>query len=320
MGPVSRGLLWGLTGGLLLLGGGLLLGWLLLLLRPLRGPRVAGLALGPCRSLRAGLRGGQARGRLAGRPLLLGVRGLARLRCGSLGIWWLRLPLGGPRQRPLALGGHVGLLIGRRSLAVGSGRGRWVGLPRVRRLPTLLSRGGLGVGRLLLARVRGLARLAIVLGLGLRPITSWSLLAIGSHLWSIRHAPHSCRSTSLHPHWVSLGTRGAVRLAGITWSLLGPGGRTLLRLLGVRTSCSVRLASHLRHRVHGTRRLVSPERLPGTSRAHRRRVMSSLLPSRVAAPVLTAAAHVRWSLISSFLAAVVAGRVVGVPPGGARGG
>jgi len=55
-----------------------------------------------------------------------------------------------------------------------------VGLARIRRLPTLLPGGGLGVGSLLLPGVGGLARLPVVLGLG--PVTSWSLLAIGPHL------------------------------------------------------------------------------------------------------------------------------------------
>ena len=74
-----------------------------------------------------------------------------------------------------------------------------MGLPWVRRLPTLLSRGGLGVGRLLLARVRGLARLAVVLGLGLRPITSWSLLAVGPHLSRTREREHERISPVLDP-------------------------------------------------------------------------------------------------------------------------
>lgn len=45
--------------------------------------------------------------------------------------------------------------------------------------------------------------------------------------------------------------------------------------------------------------------------------MASLLPGRVAPTILTTAAHVPWSLGSSFLAAVLAGRVVLVAPRGA---
>lgn len=48
--------------------------------------------------------------------------------------------------------------------------------------------------------------------------------------------------------------------------------------------------------------------------------MAPLCPARVAPSVLTATAHVCWSLTSSFLATVVAGGVVWIPPGRAGGG
>lgn len=73
------------------------------------------------------------------------------------------------------------------------------------------------------------------------------------YLWTIRHPTHACRSTSLHSHWVSLGSRGAISLARVTRPLLRTCGRPLLRLLTVWTACSVWLTSHFPHWVHGTR-------------------------------------------------------------------
>lgn len=81
-----------------------------------------------------------------------------------MGIRWLGLwgPLGWAWQWPLRLWGHVGLLIWGSSLGVW-GRSWWrVRLPCVRCLATLLSWWRLGVGGLLLAWMRTLARLAII--------------------------------------------------------------------------------------------------------------------------------------------------------------
>lgn len=176
-----------------------------------------------------------------------------------MGIRRLRLwgPLGWAWQWPLGLWGHVGLLIGGSSLCVWGRSLRWVRLPWVRCLATRLSCWGLRVGGLLLAWVRSLTRLSIIRCLALRAISSWSLLSIRSHLWTIRHATHASRSASLHSHWVSLGSRRAISLARVTGPLLRTCGRPLLRLLTVRTACSIWLTSHFYHWVHGTRWLVS---------------------------------------------------------------
>lgn len=80
------------------------------------------------------------------------------------------------------------------------------------------------------------------------------------------------------------------------------------------------MTSHFPHWVNRTRWLASSERLPCTSRAHRRRVKASLLPGRVAPSVQPAAGHVCWSLSSSLLAAVVVRRVVWITPRRAGGG
>lgn len=175
-----------------------------------------------------------------------------------MGIRWLGLwgPLGWAWQWPLGLRGHVGLLIGRSSLTVCS-RSRWrVGLPRVRSLAARLSLRGLGVRGLLLAWVGSLARLPIIWCLALGAIASWSLLSIRSHLWTVRHATHASRGTSLHSHWIALRTWGAVTLTRVTWPLLWTCGRPLLRLLSVWIACSIWLTSHFSHRIHGTRWLV----------------------------------------------------------------
>lgn len=233
-----------------------------------------------------------------------------------MGIRWLRLwrPLGWTWQWTLGLWGHMWLLIGWSSLVVCS-RGLWrMGLPWVRSWATRLSLLRLGIGGLLLARVRSLARLAIIRCLALGSIASWSLLTIRSHLWAIWHATHASWGTSLHSHWISLRTWRTITLARVTRPLLWTCRRSLLRLLTVWTACSVWLASHFPHWIHGTRRLVSGQRLPGTSRAHGRREMASLLPTRVAPSIQTAAAHVCWSLTSSLLATVVARRVVWICP------
>ena len=66
--------------------------------------------------------------------------------------------------------------------------------------------------------------------------------------------------------------------------------------------------------------LVSTEGLPRTSRAHGRRVMGPLLPTRMAPTILAATANLCWSLVSTFLVVVVALGVIGVSPGRARGG
>lgn len=176
-----------------------------------------------------------------------------------MGIRWLRLwgPLGWTWQWPLGLWGHVGRLIGWSSLGVCS-RSRWrVGLPWVRSLATWLSLWGLGVGGLLLAWVGSLAWLAIIWCLALGAIASWSLLSVRSHLWTIWHATHASRGTSLHSHWISLGTWRAITLARISRPLLWTCGRPLLRLLTVWTASSVWLTSHFSHWVHGTRWLGS---------------------------------------------------------------
>lgn len=174
-------------------------------------------------------------------------------------VRWLRLrgALGWAWQWPLGLRGHVGLLIGWPPL------GMWArGLGRVRLLPrvclsTLLSRWRLGVGCLLLARVRSLTLGAVVWSLALGSITSWSLLSIGSHLLSILHACHSPRSAALHSHWVSVGAWRSIALTRVPWSLLTPRRGPLLGLLGVRACPSISLAPHLPHWIHGTWRLAS---------------------------------------------------------------
>lgn len=75
------------------------------------------------------------------------------------------------------------------------------------------------------------------------------------YLWAVRQASHSSRCASLHPHWISLGSRRAVTLTRVPRSLLWTGGGTLLRLLTVRAAGAVRLPSHFHHWIHGTRRL-----------------------------------------------------------------
>lgn len=147
----------------------------------------------------------------------------------------------------------MGLLIGLSSLGVWSGSRRRVGLPWVRCLAARLSWWGLRIGALLLAWVRSLAGLAVIWCLPLRAVASWSLLSIRSHLWTIWHATHASRGTSLHPNWESLRTWRAITLARVARPLLWTCGRPLLRLLTVWTACSVWLTSHFSHWVHRTR-------------------------------------------------------------------
>lgn len=174
-------------------------------------------------------------------------------------VRWLRLgwALGWTWQWPLGLRRHVGLLIGWPPLGMwASGLGRVRLLPWVR-LSTLLSRWRLGVGRLLLSRVRSLTLGAVVWSLALRSITYWSLLSIGSHLLSILHARHSPRSAALHSHWVSVGAWRSIALTRVARSLLSPRRGPLLGLLGVRACSSICLAPHLPHWIHGAWRLAS---------------------------------------------------------------
>ena len=75
-------------------------------------------------------------------------------------------------------------------------------------------------------------------------------------LLPILHASHATGSAALHSHWVSMGARRSVALARVARPLLSPWRGPLLGLLGVRASPSVRLASHLPHRIHGARSLT----------------------------------------------------------------
>ena len=87
-------------------------------------------------------------------------------------------------------------------------------------------------------------------------------LGFGKHprsltdLLPILHASHATRSAALHSHWVSMGARRSVALARVAWPLLSPRRGALLGLLGVWASPSIRLASHLPHRIHGARSLT----------------------------------------------------------------
>lgn len=108
------------------------------------------------------------------------------------------------------------------------------------------------------------------------------------YLWTIRHATHASRSTSLHSHWVSLGTWWAITLARVTGSLLWTCRRPLLRLLTVWTACSIWLTSHFSHWVHGTRRLdmvKTRENTLTTTKEHRRNL--NIMCYNLQAPLLT---------------------------------
>lgn len=108
------------------------------------------------------------------------------------------------------------------------------------------------------------------------------------YLRTILHATHGSRGTSLHSHWVSLGTWWAITLARVTRPLLWTCGRPLLRLLTVWTACSIWLTSHFSHWVHGTRRLTmirTRENTLTTTKQDRRNLNSPCY--NLQAPLLT---------------------------------
>lgn len=172
-----------------------------------------------------------------------------------------------------------------------------------------------GVRRLLLAGVRRGPVLTVVclalLAVGARP-----LLSVGRHLLSVLHAAHGAGRSALHPHRIPLRARRSVALPRVRASLLGYGPRRRpLLLLGVGVGPSVRLAAHLPYLVHWARRLVSVWRLSSVPRAHGRRMVGPLLlPTRMDPTILTAAAHVSWSLIGPFLIVIVSLGVIRIAP------
>lgn len=98
------------------------------------------------------------------------------------------------------------------------------------------------------------------------------------YLWTIRHATHASRGTSLHSHWISLRTWRAITLARVTGPLLWTCGRPLLRLLTIWTACSVWLTSHFCHWVYGTGWLdmvrTQENTLKSTTKQHSRNLNS----------------------------------------------
>lgn len=175
------------------------------------------------------------------------------------------------------------------------------------------------VRSLLLASVRGRAVLTVV-ALTLLAVAAWPLLSIPRHLLSVLHAAHASRRSDLHRHGIPLRGWRSVALSWVRASLLGsrPCGRPLLLLLGVRIGCSIWLASHLPYLVHGAWRLVSVWSLSSVSRAHGRRMVDPLLPTRMDPTILTAT-HISWSLIGPFLIVIVSLGVIRVAPGRAWG-
>lgn len=283
-----------LCGPLLLL---LLLLWRLLL-RWLPWPRtlwVSGLTLSALLALRSRT------------LLLLGLR-LLLLRRSIGWLSWLGL-------RGLVVGRltgcravwRLGLRVWRSWLPVLTWWLRGVALLRVGR-----TRAGLGLTgvRLLLGSSVRLGPVLTVVALVLMSITAWPLLSI-CHLLSIWH------TSILHPHRVSLWAWGSIALRGVGSSLLGcrpsrsPWLR--LRLLRVRVGPSVRLVPHLSYLVQGAHGLVSVRGLSSVSRAHRRRMVDPLLPTRMDPTILTAA-HISWSLIGPVLIVIVSLWVICIAP------
>lgn len=155
--------------------------------------------------------------------------------------------------------------------------------------------------------------LTIVASLALA-ISSWALLSI-THLLSVLHASHSTRGASLHGHWVSLWSWGAIALTREGRPLLSPWWWPLL--LRIRVSCSIMLASDLPHLVHWAWGLVPVERVCSVPRAHGGRVMASLLPGRMTPSIVISAAHVPCSFTRPVLTVIVILWVILVASGGA---